>query len=81
MYKLAPTSPQKMSHTFNQSGPPNSDSYVLESDMLYAEYFREYLGRQSRHFKRAEIQNLIQNAMVEMFARINELNTRASIRR
>lgn len=70
-----------MSHTFNHSGPPNSDSYILERDMLLAEYIREYLGRQSRHFKSPEVQNIIQNAMVEMFARINELNTRASIRR
>ena len=70
-----------MSHTFNYSGPTNSNSYILESDMLYAEYIREYLGRQARHFKSPEVQNIIQTAMVDMFARINELNTRASIRR
>jgi|TARA_B110000858_G_scaffold145051_1_gene164716 hypothetical protein len=61
-----------MSHNFNISGPSNvNDTFVLESDMLYAEYVREYLGRQHPRFKNAEIQNIIQNAMVDMFARIH----------
>ena len=71
-----------MSHNFNYSGPPtNRDTYVLESDMLYAEYIREYLGRQTTHFKTPEVQNIIQTAMMDMFAQINEVSARAPIRR
>lgn len=69
-----------MSHHFHQSGPPYIETCVLESDMLYAEYVREYLGRQQSYFKNPEIQNMIRQAMLEMFARINELSARAPIR-
>lgn len=69
-----------MSHNFNYSGPGNSDTCVLESDLLYTEYVQQYLSRQTPNFKTPQVQHIIHTAMLDMFAKINEV-TRASIKR
>lgn len=71
-----------MSHSFNYCGPPptDSDTFILRSDMLYAEYICQYLARQHPMYKTDVSKRIIQDAMVDMFAELNK-SARASLRR